>query len=149
MGDVFPPFILQSLVSPIESAEFQSPSPCREIKRTRGMHFHGDEKSGNSWASSDGLQGMKEIGDDVFSHLYLSEFFCFTSGCFCTLDDSPYHVVECQQLPTVKSFIPTGRKWKNGKSHRRCLQTILLVVSQLSRSQSTLAPDINASLLRS
>ncbi|GIY69806.1 hypothetical protein CDAR_586911 [Caerostris darwini] len=39
-----------------ESAEFQSPSLCRKIKRARAMHFHRDEKSGNSCASSDGPQ---------------------------------------------------------------------------------------------
>ncbi|GIY89016.1 hypothetical protein CEXT_774421 [Caerostris extrusa] len=99
---------LVSLVLPIESAEFQSPSPCKEIKTPRGMHFHGDEKSGNSWASSDGLQGMKEVGDDVFSHPYLQGVFLLHLEMLLHFDDSPSTYKQWKVL--LKSF--ENGKWK-------------------------------------
>ncbi|GIY89010.1 hypothetical protein CEXT_774391 [Caerostris extrusa] len=56
--------------------------------------------------------GMKEVGDDVFTHPYLSGVFLASPGDAFALWVIP--VSRCRvQLQTVESFIPTGlEKWK-------------------------------------
>ncbi|GIY89008.1 hypothetical protein CEXT_774381 [Caerostris extrusa] len=94
MGGCFFLFLLlQSLVLPIESAEFQSPSYVGKLNETEECISMEMKRVG----ILELLLIFREEGSwgGCFPHPYLSSVFsCFTWRCFCTLDDSPYHVVE-------------------------------------------------------